>query len=94
MTNGYFTVADSIMESSRLARSFIRARRCILGFKNPVNITINGTEYKKIKGIDINSDTNIIELSTGKESVKPRFGSFEKVEISGSGADLDVKLSE
>lgn len=82
MNNSYFVIDDNFLESSRLVKKFIRGKRCVLGFNIGTDISVNGTVYKKNKGIDIDIDSQSITASTKISNVKIKVKDFSLVQIS------------
>lgn len=81
MVNDYFDISDKLLESNKVGRTFCKKGRLVLGFKTLQRVTVNGSPYNKIKGIDIDINTHKVELGTDKESIKLRFNEFDTVKI-------------
>lgn len=90
MTNTWCEISDKLLESNLVGKVFTKGPRCIIGFKNLQNITINGIPYKNIKGVDIKFKSKAVEVTTKTETVKVKFGDFSFVTIDD---DLNFKLS-
>lgn len=81
MVNECFDISDKLLESNKVGRTFCKKGRLLIGLKTVQRITVNGSPYNKIKGIDIDMNTHKVELGTDKESIKLKFKEFKTVKI-------------
>lgn len=83
MLTTWSEIAEELFDANKIAKVFTKGPRCLVGFKLLQTVTINGTPYKKVKGIDIKFKEDKVEVTTDKETITLRiklmtFASIDK----------------
>lgn len=93
MNNGYFEVNDKLLEANKVSNKFIKGKRFLLGFSLDTDISVNGTAYRKIRGldIDINAGTVILSKKQDGTSTKVKVPEFTSATIDYVGGDVTVE---
>lgn len=81
MKTTWCEIPDSLLESNKIAKTFTKGPRCLIGFKTLQSIMINGTPYTNVKGVDFKVKSKRVEIATDKETVVSKYGEFNFVSV-------------